>query len=445
MTAVVLCCRMLLASVVFSVSLARLSAVTTHPFSLQSTSEVIATIAASCERCDWSVPGREAVVLQLSVDGRYSQHLVLTRGAVASEYRVQLGTLPPGSHQLSIAPDAARSASDAGEVHIDRVEVAAFDDQQPEFFWLSHAPILRARPGTLERFSDIPLLMYVEQDVAGESGSRYSLQYTVIFTNEDGGTPTDRLMATWGRTTDIEFVYGLTDPDGPAEIQAEGHTWTPFHGPREGTHPMLWVSTTNNMVADHGPEDLVRFAPAPQLVSLAGASRERLMDDNPWTYAVTSAEMLREHRVDPAAKPGSGTIVDPRRYVTIEACAQVQGAALAFDVGVPQAGDGTTWLPTDTDPHFRIERGGCFRASAPLPAGVSAADVTSLRIRAYPRAPRDGESSPLAPSVTLNAVTKLFMLDERYTPTPLAIAWKGSLPVGTDGTATPIPVAPSRP
>src|SRR6478672_11069951 len=187
---------MLLASFVLSLSLARLSAVTTHPFSVQSTSEVVATITASCERCDWSVPGREAVVLQLSVDGRYSQHLVLTRGADASEYRVQLGTLPPGAHQLSVAPDAARSAGDAGEVHIHRVEFAAFDDHQPEFFWLSHAPILRARPGSLERFSDIPLLMYVEHNIAGESGSRYSLQYTVIFTNEDGGTPTDRLMAT---------------------------------------------------------------------------------------------------------------------------------------------------------------------------------------------------------------------------------------------------------
>jgi len=166
-TAVVLCCRMLLASVVFSVSLARLSAVTTHPFSLQATSEVIATIAASCERCDWSVPGREAVVLQLSVDGRYSQHLVLTRGAVASEYRAQLGTLPPGSHQLSIAPDAARSASDAGEVHIDRVEVAAFDDQQPEFFWLSHAPILRARPGTVVPILGARRLGHLEDNLAG--------------------------------------------------------------------------------------------------------------------------------------------------------------------------------------------------------------------------------------------------------------------------------------
>ena len=39
----------------------------------------------------------------------------------------------------------------------------------------------------------------------------------MIFTNEDGGTATDRLMATWGRTTDIEYVYG-------AEVDAQGRS-----------------------------------------------------------------------------------------------------------------------------------------------------------------------------------------------------------------------------
>ena len=48
------------------------------------------------------------------------------------------------------------------------------------------------------------------------------------------------------------------------------------------------------------------FAPAPQLVSLAGKSREHVMDENPWMYAASSAEMVREHRIDPAATPEIG-------------------------------------------------------------------------------------------------------------------------------------------
>jgi hypothetical protein len=415
-----------------------------HPFTVGNAGEAVATIAAGCARCDWGVAGREAVLLELRVDGKYSQHLALTRGETVVGYPVMLGALTAGEHHLQISRDGRRSAAGAGVVRFGSVDVRVFEPSAAEYVWLSRAPILRARPGTVEKFSDFPLVMYAEQNVNGESGSRYALQYTVIFTNEDGGTPTDRLMATWGRTTDIEFIYGLTG-SSPAreEIQAEGHKWIAFEGPREGPHPMLWVATENNMVADHGADDLLRFAPAPQLVTLTHASREKVMDDNPWMYAVTSAEMVREHRVDPEATPGSGTIVDPRRYVTLEACGQVKDATLAFDIGVKR-GSETTWVPTDTAPKFRIARGGCFRGGAPMPPGVTAADVAGLRIRAYPRPLREGETAPPAASVTLEAVTKVFMLDKAFVPAPLPITWKGSLPVPADGTPVEIPVNRAR-
>jgi hypothetical protein len=386
------------------------------------------------------VEGREAALLEVRVDGRYSQHVALTRGAAPAPYAIMLGTLPAGRHRLEIFHDTARSAAQAGPGRVADVTIRTFDERSPEFAWLSRAPILRARPGTIAQFSDVPLGMYAERNVAGESGSRYALQYTVIFTNEDGGTPTDRLMATWGRTTDIEFIYGVT-ATSPAreEIQAEGHKWIQFHGPMEAAHPVLWVSTRNNMVADHGPDDAVRFAPAPQLVSLAGTSRESVMDANPWMYAVTSAEMVREHRVDPRAAPGSGAIVDPRRYITLEACGQVTDALLAFDIGV-RSGGGVVWLPTDTDPKFRIARGGCFRGGAPLPAGIDAPEFAGLRIRAYTRAPREGETTAPRGHVTLERVTKVFRLDTAFVPTPLPFTWTGSLDVPTDG--TPVTIEP---
>ena len=51
-------------------------------------------------------------------------------------------------------------------------------------------------------------------------GTRY--RYSVIFTNEDGGTPADRLMATWGRTTDIEYLYSV-EVDASGAIVDRGH------------------------------------------------------------------------------------------------------------------------------------------------------------------------------------------------------------------------------
>ena len=405
-------------------------------FVVNTPSEVVATITAGCADCDWAAENREALILELRVDDTYSQHLPLVRGRGPAEYPVMLGRLTPGKHTLTIAVDRARSAPDAGALRVTGIVFKAYDRNAPEFDWLQYAPRLRARPGTVEKFSDFPLVMYAERNIRGETGQEYRYPYTVIFTNEDGGTPTDRLMATWGRTTDIEFVYGLPVGKNVGEIQAEGHKWILFGGPTVGTHSVLWVATLNNMVADHGPEDAITYAPAPFMVDLTGTSREHVMDVQPWMYAATSKEMQREGRIDPAAQAGSGKIPDPRRYATVEACGDVTGATLAFDIGMRDARGAITWYPTDRgDARFRIARGGCFRGGAPLPPGTTPAQVVALRVRAFPRPVREGEPAP-APgtgSVTMRSVNMIFMLNDQYVPARSPFKWKGSLPVKTDG------------
>ncbi len=423
----------------------------TRRFTLREPAEVVATITASCAPCDWSAPGREAVLLELAIDDKYSQHVALTRGEQAAPYRVILGPLAAGPHRLTVRRDAARSARQAGPAAIEAIDLRAFTRTSPEYDWLSRAPLLRARPGAVERFSDVPLLMYVENNVRGEDDERYRFQYTVIFTNEDGGTPTDRLMATWGRTTDIEFVFGVTTgADGARRevIQSDGHRWVDFAGPHVGAHPVLWVATDNNMVADHGPDGAVTFAPAPAPFDLARTSREAVMDAEPWTYGVTSAEMAREGRIDPAALAGSGKIPDPRRYATVEACADVTGATLAFDVGVRAADGRVVWYPTDRgDPRFRIARGGCVRGGAPLSPDVAAGDIAALRVRAYLGPPRDGDAPAPRPrgAVVLRRVNRVFMLDSRFTPSLATIRWSGELPVELDGAPVDIPVSVGAP
>ena len=199
--------------------------------------------------------------------------------------------------------------------------------------------------------------------------------------------PADRLMATWGRTTDIEFVYGLADdPADPDRgmIQAEDHKWIPFNGPRVGAHPVLWVATENNMVADHGPDDAIRFAPAPAIVTLGSRSREVVMDDAPWTYGVTAAEARREGRVDPDALPRSRRIPDPRRYAVIEACADVTAATLAFDIGVRGVWtDRWRGSARSRRVHVPHRRGGLCRGRRRCRRRASPQDIISLRVRAY--------------------------------------------------------------
>ena len=395
-----------------------------HRFTLQAPGEAVAVVSASCERCDWGVAGREAVLVRVAVDGAYSQHLLLARGEAPAAYRIMLGPLAAGDHRLTLERDEARSAQGTGAVRIASVDVRAYSKGTPEHEWLSQAPFVHARPGTVERFSDLPILAWVEPAPWPSSGFRYS----VIFSHEDGGTPTDRLMATWGRTTDIEFLYGREQNQFGArreEIQSRQHEIIPFRGPRLGSHPLLWVSTDNNMVSDSGPPDAVRFGLAPELISIEHASREVVMDRNPWTYAVMAAELRREGRIDPAAKPGSAMIPDPRQFAYLEGCAEIDRATFALEVATADPAGSPTWHSTDRgDPRFRIARNGCFRAAVPLPGGVTPERITGVRLRVYTRRPPDGQ--PALPAgtgrVTLRRFNGLFMLDARYHPGPVRLS-----------------------
>lgn len=414
-----------------------------HPFTVHARGEAVASITAGCGSCDWAVAGREAIALKVAVDSRYSQHVLLTRGEAPAEYRILLGTLMAGRHQLTIERDGSRSAKDAGGARIGRVSIESFDSDTAEYPWLSRAPILHARPGTVERFSDVPLMMYAET-VHDNSGYRY----TVIFSHEDGGTPTDRLMATWGRSTDIEFAYGISGASrdsAAGEYQGVDHEIRPFRGNRDNGHPLVWVATDNNMFSDNGPDGAIRFAPAPYLVTLDGVSREAVMDANPWLYEVMSAELTREGRIDAGAQPGSGTVPDPRRFAYLEACGDVHDATIAFDVAVQSAGSEVTWHATDRgDARFRIARSGCFRAAVPLPAGATAAAISGIRARAYTRPPREGDR-PLPDGtgrVTLRRLNAVFMLGEDFKPVRSSLRWTGTLELKGESPPATIPTTP---
>jgi hypothetical protein len=276
----------------------------------------------------------------------------------------------------------------------------------------------------------------------------------VVFSNEDGGTPPDRLMATWGRVTDIEYVYGVElDAAGAVrreEFQGRDHAILEFAGRHEGRHPLLWVATANNMLDASGPP-APRVAPAPLPVDLSGTSREALMDAHPWTYRVSAAEVRREGRVKEGARPGSKRIPDPRRFVYLEACADMTDAALAFAVAVRTPGGGLRWtwshggalawhIARNPD-HFP---NGCFRGAVALPAGNGPHDLAALRFRSFPRARRQGEpASPGAGRARLLRVNRVFMLRADDTPGPSLFQWSGELPLRPEGPAQELAI-PAR-
>ncbi len=408
----------------------------TRTFSFDRAGEVVARIHAGCAKCDWGETGREAVALRLSVDGTYSQHVFLSRGEEAADYRVRLGTLAPGRHELRIERDAHLSAKGAGPASIDVASIGLVAEGADDFTAQSMAPIVYARPNTVGRFTDLPLLMWYEVE---RTARGRQFRYSVIFSNEDGGTQTDRLMATWGRTTDIEFVYGVEiDAAGRVlaeEFQGPGHEVPAFKGQHQGRHPLLWVSTDNNMVSESGPTQM-RYAPEAMKFDLTDVSREAVMDANPWTYAIASLEMRREGKIVDDAPPGNNTISDPRRFVYVEACGQVGNAALAISVGSVRLRPDPEpiWTPSDRGlRQYRIARDGCFRIATPMPAGTRASDIRAIRVQAFERPPAAG-AAPVAPNpVTLTRVNKAFMLDEHYLPGPSILKWEGTATIRAGG------------
>jgi len=401
-------------------------------FELQSAGEVVATIHAGCAGCSWGTPGREAVALRLRVDGKYSQHLLLARGEAVAAYPVTLGALAAGVHRLVIDRDPTLSARGAGPATIEGVDINVLASSADEARTAqSMAPILYARANTVGRFTDLPILMWYEI-VPTARGRQF--RYSVVFTNEDGGTATDRLMATWGRTTDIEFVYGAElDPRGrlvAEAYQGPGHEVPAFKGRHEARHPLLWVSTDNNMVSASGPTR-VRYAPAPERFDLHDVSREVVMDRHPWSYAVAAQEMRREGKIADEAAAGSGRIPDPRRFVFVEACTDLENAAVAFSVRAVDGGV-ARWFDSDRGLlDFRIVRTGCFRGAVPLPSAAGPPDA--VRFRAYSPRPRRGGPPATPGSVLVTRVNRLFTLSDDYLPRPSILSWSGSLVLPVDG------------
>ena len=394
--------------------------------------EAVASVSASCERCDWGVEGSEAATLRIELDGKYSQHLMLVRGAVPSDYKVTLGSVAKGPHKLTVTVDLALSSKNIGPAHIRGIKTDVMPRRTDEQIAQSMAPILYARPNTVGKFTDLPVFMWYEI-VSVKDGRQF--RYSVIFTNEDGGTATDRLMATWGRTTDIEFVYGVTlDRQGKVvaeEFQGPNHEVPAFGGRHEGAHPLQWVSTDNNMVSESGPTE-IRYAPAPERFDLTNASREIVMDAHPWMHELASKEMAREKKLEADPAAGSGAIPDPRRFVFVEACTELQNAAVAFSVHAADASGQTRWFDSDRGlPQFRIVRTGCFRGAVPLPPGAGAPDA--VRFKAYTLPPKKDAPPPTGPVlVTLTRVNRVFTLDDSYLPKKSTFAWTGSASLAVD-------------
>lgn len=366
----------------------------TFPFQPARTGEAVADITMSSSGADWAQAGHEAAMADISVDSAPPFQVMLYGGDTVRKYSVFLGAVEAGPHQLRIEQNRTYSAPGTSfEVRNVSVRAGLADPV------IERAPVLYARKNAIGKYTDVPMIVYAEK-------TPESLTYTVIFSNEDGGTSTRALMARWGRTADIEYVYRVDLKTGNAIIQGRGHKEIGYRGKLEGRHPLLIPVTDNNMVGDEAPSE-VRYQIAPILMDLSAHSREQAMDDDPLTYSVMAKELEREDKLRPFGIIDEHKVSDVRNYLYIEAKVAAANAGIVALAGGRSSNLGRA--------DYSIDRSGWIRTTVEFAPGSH--DLSEIGFTCAV-VPDSNKTMPLTGNCRVEAVSKVFFLDRDYKPGP---------------------------
>jgi len=385
-------------------------------FTVNADAEVVLSLTATAPGADWGREGAEAPLCDVLIDGKSSGNIVVFQGERSWTYKMFLGRFGRGRHELEIRRNAQWSAAHAG-LRLEGAEILQLNPSDPDYVVISHAPILMARADTIGRYSDLPLLMWYEELPA--TNGRI-LQYSIVFTNEDGGTATDALMARWGRTTDIEYLYRVQlDSTGKIvkeTFQAPEHKDQEFRGEKVDEHPVLLDATLNNVFSDRG-HTAVQYHLFPFKVDLSDASRERVMDMNPWTYKLSAQEMKKEGKTREFGMDAGPKIGDPRNYLYLEFNSDNKGCGL---VAWSKREDDPKWYSSHRGRlDFSVTRGGWARASIELPPGTDPNKIEEVALECLDlRDPRTYDSAP-RPAAKISKAVRAFTLSPDYAPVRL--------------------------
>ncbi|MCL9758287.1 hypothetical protein [Frankia sp. AiPa1] len=423
------------------------------PFRTNADGEVLLDVTTAAPGVSWGSPGSESAVVSLFVDNTYTTDIVIP-ASFQIRRSLALGHLAGGGHTLRVAFAEDRSARGATSARLTGLSFRTVVPQDSGYQALAHAPVVYGRTtppstttgtttgtigttgagtaqpidplvgGTFQNaVDDTPLLAFHSEAPTAVSGHRL-LTYSMVWSNEDGGSSAPELMAQWGRTTDIEWTYQVeidaagTAVPGSAVIQGPDHGTVLFTGRYEGAHPVLGTCTLNNNMCPD-PDGRMRFAlSAADTLDPVADAREREMDNNPWTYWVMAQEVAREGSVDNDKTPNSATrISDPRNYVYLIIRKTTVGPPNTDDnwvgvsVGVRLSGSSQTYRSAKIYPTWAIRRDDPAATAVELPAGTVAEDISSIEATRVVGAGRD-----LGARVQVESIERAFLLGPNGLP-----------------------------
>jgi hypothetical protein len=415
----------------------------TLPFRLASAGEALVDMTVASPGVSWGTAGHVSTVVSAFVDGTYYTDIVIPSAQVEPR-EFFLGQLPAGKHALTLKYAADRSQG--GTVgKLGNIKFSELVSGNADYAVAAHAPILYGRTlaeygGAFQNaFTDVPQIAW-HTDVPNADGS-HQIWYTITWSNEDGGTglAPASLMARWGRTTDIEWIYqaGLfrldVDPQGnvvPGSeyYQSPNHGFTPFDGTYENGHPILQTCTSNNNVCSQldatAQATPMRFALSAQQLLPNDQAREIMMDRNPWTYAVTSEEMVREGKTEATADPSTPDLSDERNYLFLVLkkttnATQNSNPWIGATVEVKLKNGATIYRSDHSQVGWSLQRDDPAATTVELPPGTTSADVESISVL---RAIGSSSGVDNGGTITVQSIERALFLGNDYKPLPYFIS-----------------------
>ena len=381
-----------------------------HTQTLNSSGEYLININLSSDT-SWEEENNESAVLTLFVNGTYNQDIVIFNGNSDHYYQHAIGFLNSGYYTFEFYFDYNKSSILASAIHIESIDfinTATLDVDEDVF---KYSPILYGRnifSWNESNHTDIPLILYY--DISYDNNVK-TITYSLIFSNEDSrvGIGLSDMMLSWGRTTDIEWVYQISlTNEGQiiSEIfQGAGHTPTTFNGEKLGTHPYLINATANCNFSDVGTSDYIFFLSSIN-TSILGHTREYLMDLNPWSYKIMAQELINEDKYEEEQDPTHWEISDVRNYLYIEYEGSQIGTNISTQISTNLYDDCYQYSNNHNDSEIIFNYGnGINRTAIELPEQFSPYDLQYLSIIT------SGDSDY---SVILNQIINLFYLSNDY-------------------------------
>jgi hypothetical protein len=403
----------------------------TVPFVVDRSGEAVVTLSSQASLVSWGTKGSESAVVSAYVDGRYATDIVIPSDQpIARSF--SLGHLRRGPHRLQFQFADDRSPQGASSAQLGNASVQVYGEGSDLGLVLKNAPVLYGRnlAALGDQFqsstTDTPVFAYHEI-LPAQTADHKVIQYTVIWSNEDGGTNSPALMARWGRTTDIEWAYRVevdaegTPVPGTGVYQAANHQTLNFAGTYENNRPLLETCTSNNNLCDK-VDDPMRFSLAPTQTLSEGQPREHMMDTNSWLYPVMAQEMTREGKIESPTNPDSPEPGDQRTYLYLAvahtASPSNQAGNVGLSIGVRLKGSDKLYTSNHNTDSWSITREGTAATTIELPTGTKPSDIAEVV----------GLRTPVqetGASLTVTRIARAFFLQQNYLPGASFIDWTG--------------------